>query len=78
MAIKFKLKTLIEGKEIREDRKLTYRVIADEADVSTNTLTQMANHRMKNVGVVTIDKLCRYFDCQPGDLIIHIPDTKNE
>lgn len=74
MAIKFRLKSLIEQKEIAENRRITYRDIASEADVSTNTLTQMANQKMKQIGLVTINKLCKYFDCTPGDLLIYIPD----
>lgn len=76
MAIKFRLKSLIEEKEITENRKITYRDIAAEAGVSTNTLTQMANQSMAQIGLVTINKLCKYFDCQPGDLLIYIPDDK--
>lgn len=76
MAIKFRLKSLIEQKEIVENRRITYRDIAFEADVSTNTLTQMANQKMKQIGLVTIDKLCKYFDCTPGDLLIYVPDEE--
>jgi putative transcriptional regulator len=74
MAVKFRLKSLIEEKEITENRKITYRDIAAEAGVSTNTLTQMANQSMAQIGLVTINKLCKYFNCQPGDLLIYIPD----
>jgi putative transcriptional regulator len=76
MAVKFRLKSLIEEKEITENRKITYRDIAAEAGVSTNTLTQMANQSMAQIGLVTINKLCKYFHCQPGDLLIYIPDDK--
>ncbi len=75
MAVYFKLKALIEQKEIVDKRKITYRNIADEAGVSTNTLTQMANQNMKQVGLITIDKLCGYFGCQPGDLMVYIVES---
>jgi len=74
MAIKFKLKSLIEQKSIATNRKITYKDIAAEANVSQTTLTQMANQRMKHIGLITIDKLCEYFNCQPGDLMIYMPD----
>lgn len=75
MAVYFRLKTLIENKEIAEKRKITYRDIAAEAKVSTNTLTQMAKQNMKQIGLVTLDKLCAYFDCQPCDLMVYIPEN---
>ncbi len=78
MAVKFRLKSLIERKEIEENRRITYRDIASEAGVSTNTLTQMAKQNMAQIGLVTINKLCKYFDCQPGDLLIFIPDDEQE
>ncbi|MCG3208596.1 MAG: hypothetical protein FOGNACKC_02207 [Anaerolineae bacterium] len=73
MPVYFKLRALIEQKEAAEGRKITYRDIATEAKVSTNTLTQMANQNMSQIGLVTLDKLCGYFNCQPGDLMIHKP-----
>jgi putative transcriptional regulator len=73
MAVYFRLKALIEHKEATERRKITYRDIASEAKVSTNTLTQMANQNMNQIGLVTLEKLCAYFDCQVGDLMVYVP-----
>lgn len=76
MAIRYQLLTQIERKKIREGRKLTYRVIASESGVSTNTLSKMKNQSLDQIGRITLDKLCKYFNCQPGDLIIYIPDEE--
>lgn len=76
MAIRYQLLTQIERKKIRESRKLTYRIIASESGVSTNTLSKMKNQSLDQIGRVTLDKLCKYFNCQPGDLIIYIPDEE--
>lgn len=78
MPVYFRLKKLIEDKEIAENRRVTYRDIAAEAQVSTNTLTQMANQRLAQVGLVTLDKLCKYFACQVGDLMIYRPEAGQE
>lgn len=29
-----------------------------------------------NIDMVTIDKLCRLLDCQPGDLLAYVPETE--
>lgn len=76
MAVYFRLKALIEQKEAIERRKITYRDIASEAKVSTNTLTQMANQNMNQIGLVTLEKLCAYFNCQVGDLMTYVPTTE--
>jgi hypothetical protein len=43
MAIKNRLKILIAEKEVKENRKLTLRIISEEAGVSTNSLTAYNN-----------------------------------
>lgn len=78
MAVRYNIETLIAQKRIREGRKITYRDIAAEADVSTSTLTKMANQSMAQIGLVTIDKLCRYFQCAPGDLFVYFQDESSQ
>ncbi len=34
----------------------------------------MANQPGANIGSEIIDKLCRYFGCQPGDLMMYVED----
>lgn len=70
MAINFRLKELIAKKERLEGERITYRAIQAETGVSTNTLSTMNRQKMKKVGIGTIDRLCTYFDCEPGDLIV--------
>jgi putative transcriptional regulator len=74
MAIKNKLKILISQKEYRENRKLPYRTIAEEAKIPLSVLTDYTSQNVKRFDVNTLEKLCKYFDCQPGDLLEYTPD----
>lgn len=74
MAVYYNIKGLIAQKEIKDKRRITYRDISAEADISTSTLTKMANQTMSQIGIVTIGKLCKYFQCTPGDLFIYNPE----
>lgn len=74
MAIKNKLKILISEKEYREGRKLSYRTVAEEAGISLSVLTDYTSQRVKRFDAVTLEKLCQYFECQPGDLLEYSPD----
>jgi len=65
--IQFKLK------EIMDERGLSFRQVSAEAGVSTSTLHKMHKNKMSMVGVDVIDRLCEYFDIEPGDLIIRVP-----
>jgi putative transcriptional regulator len=73
MAIYNKLKILIAEKEFREGRKLTYRVIAKETGISTTTLTKYIKQG-NGIDPGTLEKLCEYLPCQPGDLLIYAED----
>lgn len=71
MAIKTKLKILISEKEFKEDRKLSYRTIAEEADIPLSVLTDYTSQKVKRFDAKTLEKLCKYFQCQPGDLLVY-------
>lgn len=75
MSIEFRLKELIAIKERQEKRKITYRLINGETGINMNTLTAMSNNNMEMVGLSTIDRLCQFFSCEPGDLIIRIKEN---
>jgi putative transcriptional regulator len=73
MAIYNKLKIKIAEKEFKENRKLTYRTISQETGISTTTLTKYINQG-GGIDPGTLEKLCEYFQCQPGDLLVYSPD----
>lgn len=74
MAIYNRLKILIAEKEFREGRKLTYRTISKETGISTATLVLYMKQGVKNIDTGTLEKLCEYLDCQPGDLLMYSPE----
>ncbi|MEP0806738.1 MAG: helix-turn-helix transcriptional regulator [Chloroflexota bacterium] len=76
MTIKNKLRLLIADKEYRENRKISYRTVAQEADIPLSVLTDYTSQKVKRFDVKTLEKLCRYFDCQPGDLLEYVPDEE--
>ena len=71
MAIYNRMKILIAQKEFKEKRKLTYRVIAEETGLSIGTITSYLTQRAGRFDAPTLEKLCNYFDCQPGDLLTY-------
>ena len=30
----------------------------------------------KSISLDVLDRLCRYFNCQPGDLFVHVPSAE--
>ena len=70
--IQFRLKELMAQKERLEQRRITYAVISASTGISPSTLSRMANNSLDLVGLSVIDRLCAFFPCTPGDLLIHL------
>lgn len=72
MAIKYdKLFDLLKSKGYT-----TYK-IRKEKILGQGTMTALKNGT-GGLDARTIDKLCNILDCQPGDLMVYVPDDKNK
>jgi putative transcriptional regulator len=72
--IRFRLAELIADKAFKERRVISLTEIAEATGIHRATLSKMANQPGANVGSDIIDKLCRYFGCQTGDLLVYVSD----
>jgi len=71
MAIKNRFKILVAEKEMRENRKLTLRTIAQEIKVSTNSLTPYAHQDVVRYDATVLEAFCKYFNCGVGDILFY-------
>ena len=76
--IQCRIRELMAIKGRREIRRITYDNILAEVGVSKNTLVRLANDRAAMIGISVINRLCAYFDIQPGELFVYVPDESNE
>lgn len=76
MAIQNRLKVLLAEKELRENRKLTYRTVAKETGLAIDTLTAYMTQRVKRFDKSTLETLCAYLACDVGDLLKYLPDEE--
>ncbi len=70
-----RVKVLLAEKEIRENRRITYRTMASETGLSTTTIVAYVNQRIVRYDASVLVALCKYFECQPGDLLVYSPKT---
>lgn len=75
--IRFRLAELIADKTFKEKRAVTLGEVAKDTGVHRTTLSRMANHPGANISTDVVEKLCRYFGCQPGDLMILVDDDSD-
>ncbi len=76
--IKSKLKLLIAHREVETGRKITYQNLAEEVGLAMNTVSRLAEGKTDRVDFLTLDKLCRYFQCDIGDLLAYAPEDKSQ
>jgi len=76
--IRFRLAELIADKAFKERRAVLLMEVAEASGVHRATLSKMANQPGANIGTDVLDKLCRYFDCQPGALMTYVSDPLNQ
>jgi len=73
--IQCRLRELMAIKGRADQRKVTYDHIFARTAVSKSTLTRLANGRAGMVSMSVMERLCDYFECQPGDLFVFVRDS---
>ena len=76
--IRIKIKQLLDDKNFQERRRITLAEVSEETGISRATITRIANVPGYNANIEAIDALCKYFECQPGDLLEWLPDGPSQ
>jgi len=70
-----RLSILISERFIRQGgRRLGIRKIAEESGAHVSTVQRLMNNSIRRVPLDDLAKLCRYFDCQVGDILVYSPE----
>lgn len=72
--IRILLKERLSDLSFKLRRRVTLNEVSEATGVSRPTLTRIANVPGYNTNTETIDALCKFFDCEPGDLLVRLPD----
>ena len=56
------------------ERRMTLTELADRVGITVANLSILKTGKAKAVRLQTLDAVCRELDCQPGDLLVHVPD----
>jgi len=70
--IQFRLRELMARKGRVEQRRISYALINEHTRISPSTLSRLANNSSAQIGLSVIDRLCTFFACQPGELMVHV------
>lgn len=64
------LRVLTAQKSQREHRRISLRTVAEETGISRYTVYAFANDTLNEYPKEVIGRLCTYFDCVVGDLLL--------
>jgi putative transcriptional regulator len=70
---------LLMAIEIRLDlvmvkKKMSLTELAEKVGISMTNLSLLKTGKVKGIRFSTLDAICRELQCQPGDILEHIPD----
>jgi putative transcriptional regulator len=54
-------------------RKARSKDLAAHVGITETNLSLLKSGRVKGIRFETLDAICDYLDCQPGDLLVHEP-----
>jgi len=54
------------------DKGMTKEDLRTALNLSPNTIAKMG--KGENISMSVLHRICEYFNCQPGDLVVYIPD----
>lgn len=74
--IRILLKQQLDEKSFNEGRRVTFQEVSEKTGISKPTLTRIANVPGYSATTDTIDLLCDFFDCAPGDLLVRATPKK--
>ncbi|MGH8143400.1 MAG: helix-turn-helix domain-containing protein [Steroidobacteraceae bacterium] len=57
-------------------RKVRSKVLADAIGITESNLSLLKSGKVRGVRFSTLEAICRFLDCQPGDLLEYEPDVK--
>lgn len=72
--IRIRLAELMADHSFRAGRRVEWREVAEATGIHRATLSKMVSSIGYNATIANIDRLCRYFECAPGDLLVYVAD----
>jgi putative transcriptional regulator len=58
------------------EKRYTIVQVAEKTGMSTSTISNLYNEKVKRLDFDTLEKLCKLFNCKVQDLIEYIPDNE--
>lgn len=57
--------------------KMTQKELSEKTGIRPGTVSALWHGTIRRLDVNHLNQLCKYFNCQPGDLLEYIPDDED-
>ena len=61
---------------VMAQRKMTLSQLSEKVDITLANLSILKNNKAKAVRFSTLEAICAALDCQPGDILVYVPEEK--
>ena len=61
---------------VMAQRKMTLSQLSERVDITLANLSILKNNKAKAMRFSTLEAICAALDCQPGDILVYVPDGK--
>lgn len=55
-------------------RKVKSKELAEHVGITEVNMSLLKQGKVKGVRFETLEKICEFLDCQPGDLLVYVPN----
>jgi putative transcriptional regulator len=68
---------IIRLDRVLADRKMQMNDLAEKVGISNVNMSNLKTGKVKAIRFSTLEAICKYLNCQPGDIMEYRPDGKN-
>jgi putative transcriptional regulator len=55
-------------------RKMRSRELAERVDLTEQNISLLKSGKVRGMRFDTLERICAVLDCQPGDILVYVPD----
>jgi putative transcriptional regulator len=67
---------IIRLDRVLADRKMQMNDLAEKVGISNVNMSNLKTGKVKAIRFSTLEAICKYLNCQPGDILEYRPDIK--
>jgi putative transcriptional regulator len=56
-------------------RKVKSKELAEHVGITESNMSLLKQGKVKGIRFETLEKICDYLDCQPGEILAYVPDA---